>query len=156
MIQLRNFLVTATGTHQGDEVSTATSRRRGIMLRVTTMTLATGLLFGGIALTDPHPAFAQACVGENERVAQDFSDVGYTIKIDSCHAAALVDSYGDVKDAAGLAGALGAKWWPVGVASGIFFAWAWNNQAEIKSAAAAGRGVQFDQQNGIIHLAEPQ
>jgi hypothetical protein len=107
-------------------------------------------------LANSNLAFAAGCVGVNDRVAQDVSDVGYTIKVDSCKATELVDAYGDVKDAAGLAGALGARWWPVGTAGGVLFGWAWHNQAAVKRAATAGRGVQFDMQNGIVHLAEPQ
>ncbi|MGQ0577125.1 MAG: hypothetical protein ACT4RN_23420 [Pseudonocardia sp.] len=83
-------------------------------------------------------AFAQQCIGENG--TESFQIELAYIKIDSCRAQELVDSYGNAKDAAGLTGALGAKWWPVGVASGAFFAWAWLNQSQIKSAAAADSG----------------
>jgi hypothetical protein len=118
--------------------------------------LATVIVVGGASFIDPHPAFAQQCVGRNERVNLDYNDVGYSVKIDSCKAQELVDAYGDVKDAAGLAGALGAKWWPVGAASGVLFAWAWNNQAQVKGAAAAGRGVEFDMMHGVVMNAGPQ
>jgi hypothetical protein len=129
---------------------------RGIEVRIVAIVLASGAMFGGASLVDPHPALAEQCVGSNGREAQDFSDVQYVTNIDSCKANELVDDYGRVKDASGLAGALGAKWWPVGTVTGAFFAWAWNNQEHIKGAAAAGRGVQFTQVNGIIMEASPQ
>lgn len=113
-------------------------------------------MVGGASLIDPQVAFAQQCVGRTERVNLDYNDVSYAVKVDSCKAQQLVDAYGNVKDEAGLAGLLGARWWPVGVASGVFFAWAWNNQAQVKGAAAAGRGVEFIQAHGVIVEARPQ
>jgi hypothetical protein len=98
---------------------------RGIAVRLTATVLASATMIGGASLINPQIAFAEQCVGRNERVAEDFSDVQYSVNIDSCRAQKLVDAYGDAKDASGLAGALGAKWWPVGTASGVIFAWAW-------------------------------
>jgi hypothetical protein len=95
-------------------------------------------------------------VGINERVNTDFSDVHHLTKIDSCKAEELMDAYGDVKDAAGLAALLGARWWPVGTASAVFYAWSWNNQALVREAARAGRGVEFVDANGVIRQARPE
>lgn len=125
-------------------------------VRLCAVVLASAITIGSASLINPRLAFAEQCVGSNEKIWWDNRDVEHTVKIDSCKANELVDAYGDVKDAAGLTGALGAKWWPVGVASGIFFEWAWSNQAEIKSAAAAGRGVEFDDEYGIVRRARPQ
>lgn len=77
-------------------------------------------------------------------------------KIDSCQTQQLVDAYGNAKDASGLAGALGAKWWPVGAVSGVFFASAWNNQVKVKNAAVAGRGIELILVHGVIIRARPQ
>ncbi|MGH8964557.1 MAG: hypothetical protein ACRDXB_04395, partial [Actinomycetes bacterium] len=85
-----------------------------------------------------------------------YNNVSYLVRIDSCKAQELVDAFGQVKDAAGLSGALGAKWWPVGVAGGVLFAWAWHNQNMVKNAAAAGTGVEFVMAHGIVVTAEPQ
>lgn len=68
----------------------------------------------------------------------------------------MVDAYGQVKDAAGLGGLLGAKWWPAGVTGGIFFAWAWSNQNAIKNCAANGSGIQFEKINGFVSGCSPQ
>jgi hypothetical protein len=129
---------------------------RGTAVRLCAAVLASAIMIGGATLIDPQLAFAQQCMGRNERVALDYSDVSYSIRMDSCKAQQLVDTYGDVKDAAGLTGALAAKWWPVGTVSGVFFGWAWNNQAQVRGAAAAGRGVEFLQLNGVIVQARPQ
>jgi hypothetical protein len=133
-----------------------TTTIRGAAVRFCTAILASVILIGGASIIAPPPAFAQQCVGRTERVSIDYVDVAYAVKIDSCKAQELVDTYGDVKDAAGLAGALGAKWWPVGTASGILFAWAWNNQAKVKGAATAGRGVEFLELHGVVSQARPQ
>mgnify|MGYP006954548309 CR=1 FL=1 len=37
------------------------------------------------------------------------------IKVDSCKTQEMIDAYANVKDATGLAGLLGSKYWPVGV-----------------------------------------
>lgn len=118
--------------------------------------LASTTLTAASSLIDPQLAFAQQCVGRTERISIDYVDVAYAVKVDSCKAQELVDAYGDVKDAAGLAGALGAKWWPIGTASGVFFAWAWNNQAQVRGAATAGRGVEFLELHGVVSQARPQ
>jgi hypothetical protein len=128
----------------------------GTVARLCAAVLASVVMVGGASVIDPQLASAQECVGDNERVNLDYNDVSYLVKIDSCKAQELVDTYGDVKDAAGLAGALGAKWWPVGTASGVLFAWAWNNQAQVRGAAAAGRGVEFVMAHGVVVDARPQ
>jgi hypothetical protein len=133
-----------------------TTTLRGTAARLCAALLASAIMIGSASLIDPQLAFAQSCAGRNERVNIDYVDVARAVKIDSCKAQQLVDTYGDVKDAAGLAGALGAKWWPVGTASGVLFAWAWNNQAQVRGAAAAGRGVEFLELHGIITEARPQ
>jgi hypothetical protein len=144
---------TAAGTEKGNSM---TKTIHSTAVRFCTALLASMILIGGASFAAPPPAFAQQCIGRTERVSIDYVDVAYAVKIDSCKAQELVDSYGDVKDAAGLAGALGAKWWPVGTASGILFAWAWNNQAQVKRAATGGRGVEFLELHGVISQARPQ
>jgi hypothetical protein len=95
-------------------------------------------------------------VRRNERVALDLNDVSHLVRLDSCKAQELVDAYGNVKDASGLAGALGAQWWPVGTAGGVLVGWARHNQAQVKGAAAAGRGAEFLLVNGVVMQAHPQ
>lgn len=129
---------------------------RDTAVRLRAAALASAIMIGGASFLAPQTAFAQQCVGDTEKVSLDFSDVHHLVKIDSCKAEELVDAYGNVKDEAGLVAMLGARWWPVGVASGVLFAWAWNNQAEVKRAAAAGRGVEFDETMGIVMNARPQ
>lgn len=129
---------------------------RGAAARPCTAILAIAIVAGSASLLDPPAAFAEQCVGTTERINTDVMDVEHLVKLDSCKAQELVDAYGDAKDASGLVGALGARWWPVGVAGGVFFEWAWSNQAKVKRAAAAGRGVEFRDEHGIIQDAEPQ
>ena len=140
-------------TERGGSIATI---GRDTAVRLCAAALASAILVGGASFIAPQTAFAQECVGANERVALDFSDVHYLIKIDSCKAEELMDAYGDVKDAAGLAALLVARWWPVGTSSAIFYAWAWNNQAKVRDAARAGQGVEFDQAMGVVVNARPQ
>jgi len=144
---------TSPATARG--VSSATARN-GTAGRLCTTALATAFMIGGASFIAPQTAAAQQCVGVNERLNTDVSDVHHLTKIDSCKAEELMDAYGDVKDAAGLAALLGAKWWPVGTASAVFFGWAWNNQAQVRGAARAGQGVEFVDANGVIMRARPQ
>ena len=124
--------------------------------RLCATVLASVVAIGGVSAIDPEFAFAQECVGVDERLNTDFSDVHHLVMIDSCKALELVDAYGNVKDTAGLAAMLGAKWWPVGVSSAALFGWAWNNQAQVRGAARAGQGVEFVSANGVIMRARPQ
>ncbi|MBD8020983.1 hypothetical protein [Brevibacterium gallinarum] len=72
------------------------------------------------------------------------------MKIDSCKASKLVDAYGNAKDASGLAGLLGAKWWPAGVVAGVFYGWAWKNQSAVKKCASKGTGIKFKEVGGVV------
>jgi hypothetical protein len=130
--------------------------QRGVTARLCATFAAAVIMVGGVALISPQLAFAQECVGRTERVNLDYNDVILAVKINSCKAQQLVDAYGNVKDEAGLMGLLGARWWPVGAASGVLFAWAWNNQSKVKGAASAGRGVEFIEAHGVIVTARPQ
>lgn len=108
----------------------------------------------GVGVGASEPAQAAPCKGNNTRsiVTFDYS-TGVTvedIQIDSCKVKSLIAKYGVVKDATGLASALGAKFWPVGVASGVVFAWAWNNQAQLQGCSKKGTGVRLRQWAGII------
>lgn len=80
----------------------------------------------------------------------------WEVKVDSCKVGELIDGYGRVKDANGLAGLLGAKWWPVGAAAGLFFGWAWGNQEAVKSCAAPGTGIKFTEATGIVTACSAQ
>jgi hypothetical protein len=129
---------------------------RGTAVRLCAVFLASAIMVGGVSLIDSQFAFAQQCEGRTERVNLDYNDVTHAVKIDSCKAQQLVDAYGNVKDEAGLMGLLGARWWPIGAASGVLFGWAWNNQAKVKGAATAGRGVEFIESHGVVVTARPQ
>lgn len=128
----------------------------GVRIRILASVVISGVMFGGLSVAGPYVAFAEQCVGTNEREPLDNDGVSFSVKINSCKAQELVDAYGDAKDAAGLVGALGAKWWPVGIASGVFFGWSWQNQSQVKGAAAAGRGVEFLEVEGVIMQARAQ
>ena len=80
----------------------------------------------------------------------------WNVKVDSCKASELVDSYSKVKSSAGLASLLGAKWWPVGVTAGVFTAWAWANQETVKKCASNGTGISFKEASGIVVNCTPQ
>lgn len=120
--------------------------------------ISTGFVVGaltlGLAGGIYTPAVAEECKGETktEVVSVDFITGGQTneVKLDSCKVQNMIDGYGQVKDAAGLAGLLGSGYWPVGVSGGIFFGWAWNNQEKLKECAQDGNGVTFTEINGII------
>lgn len=128
-------------------------------VRLTAMLLVAALAVFGLQAAGALPAEA-ACKGKNVRtlVQIDYSTgvTVYDVKIDSCKASQLVGKYGTVRDATGLAGALGSKWWPVGVASGVFYAWAWANQSKLKKCAKGGKGVNFREWAGIITSCSSQ
>lgn len=115
-----------------------------------TSILATGLIGAGAA----SPAFAEECKGENSSkvTSVDFVTGGQTeeIKVDSCKTQEMIDAYANVKDGAGLAGLLGARYWPAGVSAGVLFGWAWANQSAVKDCAKGGNGVSYTQINGIV------
>jgi hypothetical protein len=115
--------------------------------------IAVSLISGGLLGLGVSSAQA-ACNGENSYkvVSSDPLTGGQTaeVKVDSCKVQQLIDSYGQVKDAAGLAGLLGAGYWPVGVTGGLFYGWAWLNQGLIKDCANAGSGIKFREINGIV------
>lgn len=79
--------------------------------RLLASALAVLLLAGGGVLTSTSSALAQQCVGVNERVPLDQMLVTYSVKVDSCKVEELVGAYGQVMNASGLAGLLGARWW---------------------------------------------
>lgn len=114
------------------------------------------LLAGGGVLTSISSALAQQCVGVNERVPLDQMLVTYSVKVDSCKVEELVGAYGQVMNASGLAGLLGARWWPVGVGAGVFFGWAWDNQNRVRECAAAGSGIEFIETQGFVNGCSAQ
>lgn len=114
------------------------------------------LLAGGGILASTPSALAQECVGANDRVPLDQLLVSYSVKVDSCKVEELVGAYGQVMNAAGLAGLLGARWWPVGVGAGAFFGWAWENQNRVRECAAAGSGIEFLETQGFVTGCSPQ
>ncbi len=128
----------------------------GARVRTMLSVLVLTALAGTGVLACPGRAFAEQCVGVNGMELISMGGETMSGKMDSCQAQQLVDAYGNAKDASGLAGALGAKWWPVGVVSGVFFASAWNNQVKVKNAAAAGRGIELILIHGVIIRARPQ
>ncbi|GAA3663383.1 hypothetical protein [Microbacterium marinilacus] len=103
----------------------------------------------------PQAATAAACNGVNKQEWVLYPDPNtgadvQDIYIDSCKVDDLIAAYGNAKDAAGLAGALGAAWWPAGVASGVMFAWAWNNQSQLIGCGSADNGIRIRVATGII------
>ena len=124
--------------------------KKVISSAMATSLLATGLIGAGVA----SPAFAEECKGENssEITSVDAMNGGQTeeIKVDSCKTQEMIDAYANVKDAAGLAGLLGSKYWPVGVSGGVLLGWAWANQNALKDCAKDGNGVTYTQINGIV------
>lgn len=88
--------------------------------------LSGALLATGVAGISAAPAQA-ACSGENSRDAVSVDPMTggeiHDVKVESCKAQQLIDGYGNVKGGAGLAGLLGAGWWPAGVTGGLFFGW---------------------------------
>lgn len=124
-------------------------RHRRVPAAVAAGTLVATLLVGIPAVADAAP-----CLGNNSRTLVTFDySTGVTvedIRIDSCKVKTLISKYGVVKDAAGLAGLLGARFWPVGVTSGIVFGWAWNNQSQLIGCSRSGKGVRLRQWAGII------
>lgn len=122
--------------------------------------LAGAVLAGGGAVAAVAPPADAACKGKNERelvsLATQTDTETYSVKVDSCRASKMVNDFGNAKDAAGLAGMLGAKWWPAGAASGVFFGWAWNNQSEIKGCESKHTGIKFKEINGMITSCSAQ
>lgn len=124
------------------------------------VTAACLIATAGVSVGTAQSASAASCKGSNSRdlVVADPRTGGQTwdVKVDSCKANQLVDAYGKAKDAAGLVGMLGAKWWPVGVTSGITFGWAWANQESVKSCASKGTGIKFKEVNGVVMSCSAQ
>lgn len=124
-----------------------------LSLKVSGLLLAVFLAMSGSAAVSAS-ADAAACKGKtsHEIVSIDYM-TGSTYEVtylNSCKARSLVNAYNNAQSAAGLAGALGSKWWPVGVVSGIVTGWAWHNGAKLKSCAAKGTGIKFNQGLGIV------
>lgn len=122
--------------------------------RTVTAGAAALALTAGAAITIAAPAPAEECVGTNDRVQITYDTA--EVRMDSCQARDLVNAYGDVKDATGLATMFGAKWPQVSWLGGVFFAWAWNNEARIKECEVAHTGVTYSEINGIIVSCSPQ
>lgn len=121
--------------------------------RMTAGTVALALL-GATAAVGAAPAQAEDCVGSNDRVqiTHDTAEV----MMDSCVARDLVNGYADVKDATALATSIGAKWPQVSWLTAPFFAWAWNNESQVKECELAHTGVTYTEINGIIVSCSPQ
>ena len=122
--------------------------------------LAVSLAFSAGTLASSPMTAEAACKGDNKRefVSADPRSGAelWNVKVDSCKASELVDSYSKVKSSAGLASLLGAKWWPVGVTAGVFTAWAWANQETVKKCASSGTGISFKEASGIVVNCTPQ
>jgi hypothetical protein len=122
------------------------------------MKLSAALIAVALAISQgvgiPQAAQAATCKGNNSRVLVTFDyTTGVTVEdtsIDSCKVKTLIAKYGTVKDAAGLAGLLGARFWPVGATAGVLFAWAWNNQSQLIGCSKSGKGVRVRQWAGIV------
>ncbi|MEU4014303.1 hypothetical protein AB0E56_03470 [Microbacterium sp. NPDC028030] len=111
-------------------------------------------LIAGLTVGSPTIAEAATCAGINSRTIVTFDySTGVAVEdimIDSCKVKTLISKYGVVKDAAGLAGLLGAGFWPAGVTAGALFGWAWNNQSQLIGCSSGGRGVRLRQWAGLI------
>ena len=115
--------------------------------KTTAVTVFATLVGFGVLGGAAAPAQA-ACVGENARhqVTWDTAEV----KMDSCVSRDLVNAYGDVGSATGLATLIGAKWPGVSYLMAPFYAWAWNNGARVRDCEVAHTGITFNEISGII------
>lgn len=119
---------------------------------------STAVLSAGLIAGPASPSEA-ACKGStSSKVVSTDENGGQTkqVKINSCKAKDLVKAYDSAKNASGLAGMLGAKWWPVGVAGGAFYGWAWANQSAVEKCSKSGKGIQFTEYAGTVMGCESQ
>lgn len=116
--------------------------------------VASGALAAGVVSTVPMAAQAEECVGESGRnqITYDTAEV----MMDSCQARDLVNAYGDVQDAIGLGGLIGAKYPAASWLAAPFYGWAWNNKAKVRDCEVAHTGVTYTEINGIITSCSPQ
>lgn len=121
--------------------------------KIAVMSIAVSALAVGTVGLTTAPAQA-ACVGDNGRnqITWDTAEV----KMDSCVSRDLVNAYGDVKDATGLATMIGTKWSGVGYLSAPFFGWAWRNGSAVRGCEVDHTGITYTEINGIIVSCAPQ
>ena len=124
-----------------------------LSLKVSGLLFATLLAISGSA-SAAVSADAATCKGKTSHqiVSIDYM-TGSTYEVtylNSCKARSLVNAYDNAQSAAGLVGALGSRWWPVGVVSEIVTGWAWHNGAKLKSCTAKGTRIKFSQGLGIV------